>query len=184
MAYSWGYYDDTSTSQSSSPLPDAWKIAPLEVLNGDADAIAKCPKESATFIAFAISNVLVSMLGIILGCRPVLNKLSRGHLGKRGKQNTIIYNWMLPLALHASANALVGVIIHNTPGYENVKVQDAMMIYFVRPRISVLILATTTAFFMFHDDYPWMYAMLANTIAELILQVIAGKEHSDCSKGC
>ncbi|KAF2474898.1 uncharacterized protein BDR25DRAFT_340573 [Lindgomyces ingoldianus] len=173
MADSWDSYNYTVASQSSPQLPDTWKIAPLDVLNGDIDAIAKCPKTSTTFIAFAISNVIVTVVGILLGCRPIIHKLSCHVLGKRGKQNTILYNWIFPLALHVGANALVGVVIHNTPGYENVKVQDAMMIYFVRPRISVLALATMSCFFMSREDYPWMYALLANTIAEFILQVIA-----------
>lgn len=90
--------------------------------------------------------------------------------------NTVVYSWIFPFGLHAGANVLTAVIIHYTPGYENVKVQNAMMMYFVRPRISVVVLATMTAFFPTHDDYPWMYALLSNTIAELFLQIIAGKK--------
>lgn len=176
----WDYYNDTYTGGGgdgggSSPLPNSWKIAPLAVLNGDPEAIAKCPKESATFIAFAITNAVMTILGTIMGYRPFLNKLTCGCFGKKEKYNTIRYNWIPPLALHASANALNAAIIHGTPGYENVRVQDAMMIYFVRPRISVLVLATMTAFFVTRNDYPWMHALIGNTVAELILQVIAGK---------
>jgi hypothetical protein len=179
----WDYYNDTvygdsiSSGQGSSELPLAWKIAPQSVLDGSKSAEeANCPKIAGTYIAFAISNVIIAILGVILGCRPILNKLTCGFLGKRGKRNTILYNWILPFGLHVSANALVAGIIHNTPGYGNVKVVDAMMIYFVRPRISVLILATFAAFFPTRDDYPWMYALLANTISELFLQAIAGKK--------
>jgi len=167
-----------STSTSTESLPASWKIAPIDVLNGDPEAMAKCPKESATFIAFIISNAIVSVLGLLTGYRPFIHKVFCGHLGKPGRRNTIVYSWLFPLALHISANALVAVIIHNTPGYGHVKVHNAMMVYFVRPRISPLILVTATCFFKPHEEYPWMYALISNTIAELLLQIIAGEQCS------
>jgi hypothetical protein len=176
MSTPWPSFDDTSPNESTSPFPASWKIAPSAVLNGDTEAIAKCPKESATFIAFIITNAIVTIFGLIIGCRPVLNKISRDHLGKLGKKNTSLYNWIPPLLLHISTNAFTGIMIYNTPGYGNVKIINAMMIYFVRPRISVIALATMAAFFKTHNDYPWMYALLANTVAEFMLQVIAGTQ--------
>ncbi|RYO99921.1 hypothetical protein DL764_006662 [Monosporascus ibericus] len=96
-----------------------------------------------------------------------------GRLAKKGQTNTILYNWIPAVAFQILANVVCGVIIHNTPGYEHVKVEEVMMLYLIRPRISLIATSTAAAFVVLKDEYPWMYSMLANAITESILQVIA-----------
>jgi len=47
------------------------------------------------------------------------------------------------------------------------------MIYLIRPRISLILLWTLTAFIRVRSEYMWRSALIGNAIAEIILQVAA-----------
>jgi len=48
-----------------------------------------------------------------------------------------------------------------------------MIIYLLRPRISLILLLTLTAFFRVRGEYMWRSALIGNTMAEIILQFTA-----------
>lgn len=159
------------SSATESGIPPQWAIYPDA---SDPSAPTTCPTPPETFKAFIIANAVVTILGIIIGCRPVLSKLTRDRLGKKGKVDTIRYNWLPPLCLQILTNVVCGAIIHYTPGYAHVRVENVMMLYLIRPRISLIATTTAAAFIVLKDEYPWMYSMLATAVAELILQLMAG----------
>jgi hypothetical protein len=154
-------------------LPKRWIIAPANVLGGDTEAAAHCPKPSSTLIAFAITNAIVSVLGILAGYRPFVHAITGGCCGKPGARNTIKFSWIAPLVLHLFANLIIGAVIHTTPEYGQVRVIDVMMIYLVRPRISVIFLLFMTTFFRIKKEYRWLSALIGNSIAEFIIQCAA-----------
>ncbi|KAK5655611.1 hypothetical protein OQA88_5542 [Cercophora sp. LCS_1] len=135
----------------SSTFPSRWTIYPSESASE-----TTCPAPKDTFIAFIIANAVVTVLGVFLGCRPVLNKLTCGCLGRKGKTNTILYNWIPSVCLQILANVVCGAIIRSTPGYGHVSVADVMMLYLVRPRIALIATSTAAAFVVLKDEYPWM----------------------------
>ena len=81
--------------------------------------------------------------------------------------------WILPFLFTLAANATLGAIIHNTPGYQNVEFYNVMLIYLVRPRISMMALLTLTYFWRIKGEYAWLAAFLGSSVAESFLQIIA-----------
>src|SRR5947207_15994951 len=88
-------------------LPERWIVTPANVLAGDSEAASHCPKPAATLVAFAITNAVVSVLGIIAGYRPFIYTVTFHFFGKRGKKNTILYCWIPPLVFHILANSII-----------------------------------------------------------------------------
>jgi hypothetical protein len=174
------------TYTAGSPLPSAvngflsgehwptrWIISPAAVMAGGDPQEYGCPSLASTLIAFAITNVLVSAFGAIAGYRPVQHFVTCHRLGKPKSKNTIRYAWIFPLCAQFLANAIIGAVIHNTPGYEHIKVGDVVMIYLVRPRISLIFLLTLCTFFIIREEYMWRSALIGNAIAEILLQISA-----------
>jgi hypothetical protein len=164
---------DPYLSSSEPEFPSRWTIYPDTSNATVLASLPGCPTPQETFTGFIIANAVVTVVGVIIGCRPVLNKLTCNLLAKKGKKNTIRYNWIPTVVLQILANVVCGAIIHYTPGYEHVRVEDVMMLYLIRPRIALIATSTAAAFLILKDEYPWMYSLLANGITELILQIMA-----------
>jgi len=169
------FYSAPASKPTNSPdkVPTRWIISPADVLNGADPADYNCPRSSSIFIAFAITNILVSLLSVVAGYRPVQYIMTCHLVGKPNKKNTIQYAWILPLITQFLGNAILGAIIHNTPGYNNVSVGDVVMIYLIRPRIALIFLWTITALIRVHGEYAWLSALIGNAVAEIILQIAA-----------
>jgi hypothetical protein len=163
-----------STPVYDPNFPAEWIIWPDPSEPGF-DPSYQCPGRSNIFLTFLIANAAVTVAGIIISCRPVAHFLTCHRLAKKKKKNTIKFNWIIPLAMQILANVVSGAIVHNTPGWHHINTSDVMLLYLLRPRIMLIPLATVTAFIVFKDEYPWMYTLLANAIAESVLQLMAGK---------
>ncbi|KAK4212613.1 hypothetical protein QBC37DRAFT_287682, partial [Rhypophila decipiens] len=151
-------------------FPSRWTIYPTI---SDPSIYPECPATRDTFIGFIIANAIVTVIGVIIGCRPILNRLTCNKLAKKGRTKTILYNWIPSIVMQILANVACGAVIHATPGYEHIRVEDVVMLYLIRPRISLIAMSTAAAFVVLKDEYPWMYSMLSSAVTEVVLQLMA-----------
>lgn len=152
-------------------FPERWQITSVDVLAGDPEAIERCPSPGSILISFVITNAIVMAVSLVVGYRPFIHAIIPC-LGQK-KPNRIKFAWVLPLVTHLLANAIIGALIHHTPGYSHVGVVDVMMLYLIRPRIAVIVLFWATALFRVNNEYPWLASLIGNAVTELLLQIAA-----------
>jgi len=169
-----GYNNGTyGTAANLPPIPLEWIIAPLNVTEG------QCPDAQQTQLAFGLTNLAVALLTLVFGCRPVVHRLSRGVLGKKGGRG-VLWTWAVGLALQLLANVAASLLVVRSPGYEHLALANVFVLYAARPRISPL----WTAFLRLAVDVKpktgwepeFVYAdgYISTAIAELFLQLVAG----------
>jgi hypothetical protein len=101
-------------------------------LRSDNPARSGC--ESAILGIYAAENLCTSLLGLVIGHRPTVHKLTRGLFGKPGS-NSARYTWIIGVCLHFAANALIANIIKRTPGYgSDFKIWQLTLFLTTRPR--------------------------------------------------
>lgn len=129
-------YDPGNVTYSKNlpPIPIEWIIAPLNA------TATQCPTSAATLRTFGVTNAVVVVLAIITGCRPLVQKLTRGLLGSRGG-SSVKYMWMLSLAPQLLANLSLSLLITKTPGYGHLSLLNVFALYSARPRVSLIMLA-------------------------------------------
>src|SRR5437868_11868910 len=96
---------------ASTPLlPWKWTVAP------ESDTSAMCPSPKSILGTFVAINVVVSVFGLYVGHRRVVNQISCTLFGRQGSE-AWRYTWTLSLAIQLAANALVAAVIKHTAGY-------------------------------------------------------------------
>ena len=94
-----------------------------------------CPAPEAILLNFLFVNLVVAVLGIILGHSNVMNFISCGMLGQRNSKLWTVM-WIPVAGLQILANILVAVSIKRVPGYDaGFTVMQLAVFYTVRPRI-------------------------------------------------
>ncbi|KAK0740087.1 hypothetical protein B0T18DRAFT_448814 [Schizothecium vesticola] len=124
-----GPYQRNSTSVILPPIPIEWIIAPYNVTAG------QCPTRAANLGLFAITNLIVFALIIILGCRPLVRFLTGGLLGQPNRWSKY-WTWLFSFGLQVGSNAIVSYLIVSTPGYEHLSMLNVFALYSSRPRIN------------------------------------------------
>lgn len=179
-----GTYDPNDPSNKTAyadlpPVPVEWIIVPLN------RTAAQCPSREATIRTFAFTNAVVALFAIVFGCRPLLHKLTRGVLGKRGG-NSIKYMWIVSLAVQLLANLSVSLLIRRTPGYEPLSLLNIFALYSARLRVSLISLALLRIFvgvnlrrltksMKYIEEFEFVYAdsYISSVLTELCMEMFA-----------
>ena len=163
--------DEMSSTGHPALLPWKWHISPLDASS------TTCPSVSAILGTFAAVNVINALLGVVFGHRLVVNKLSCGLLGKR-ESKSWAYTWAVTVALQLGANAVIAVIIKNTPGYNSTfRIGELVLFFAARPRLSwiplsLLWLLPRDRKHSRGKDLPWASAACAQLLAEFCLLIL------------
>jgi phosphatidylglycerophosphatase A len=168
-----------NSSTDLPPIPLEWIIAPLNA------TVAQCPSHAATLRTFGVTNVVVAVLAIVMGCRPILHKLTRGIPGTRGG-NTVKWMWIVSLSLQLLANVFVSLLIKHTPGYGHLSILNIFALYSARPRASLIVLGLLRILMGVNlgklrksekhpDEIEFIYAdsYMITALAELCMQIFA-----------
>jgi phosphatidylglycerophosphatase A len=168
-----------NSSTDLPPIPIEWIIAPLNT------TVAQCPSPAATLRTFGVTNAVVAVLAIVMGCRPIVHKLTRGILGTRGG-NTVKWMWIVSLSLQLLANVFVSLLIKHTPGYGHLSMLNIFALYSARPRVSLPVLALLRVLMGVNlrklrksekhpDEIEFIYAdsYITTALAELCMQIFA-----------
>ena len=135
------------------PFPTEWIITPDDPLQR-----AECPQPRETIFAFLITNAVVTVVGLLVGFRPLVRRMTCHKLAKPGEKNVYLCNWIPVVGMNLAANALCGYIIKRTPGYGHTKVRNVRLLYLQRPRIAVLVTTAAAWLVSFQDEHPWIYS--------------------------
>ena len=130
LGFNNGSYHRSDTAELP-PIPLEWVIAPLNVSAG------QCPTAEQTKLAFGITNLVVGVLTLVFGCRPILHYLSRGWLGKKGGKG-VAWTWIISFALQLLSNLFASLMVVHTPGFEHLSMLNTFALYAARPRINVV----------------------------------------------
>lgn len=102
---------------------------------------SQCPSSSNILATFAIVNIAVALSSLILGNQRVLHKMTFGFLGKEypnpssGRRLMQMWQYILPLGLQLSANAIITALIQSTAGYKDGFTFGELLIFLAaRPR--------------------------------------------------
>jgi hypothetical protein len=126
--YNSSYYFDTSPLNFGQDIAFRWTITP------SGPSATKCPSPSQILGTFAIVNIIVAVISVILGHELVVQKLSCGLLG-RSKEVT--WQWIIPVGLNLGSSAVIAVLIKSRPGYgAGFEVGDLVLFYTARPRVA------------------------------------------------
>ncbi|KAM7191937.1 hypothetical protein V8F20_009061 [Naviculisporaceae sp. PSN 640] len=124
------------------PIPIEWIVAPrvtnLSSTSNDsstAEFSVTCPSRGDNLRLFGITNLIVSALILIIGCRPLIRILTGGLLGAPTKWSKY-WTWIISMGLTIGSNALVSKLIVDTPGYEHLSMLNVFALYSSRPRIN------------------------------------------------
>jgi hypothetical protein len=163
-------------SEPASYLPTKWTIKPTD------PTVTKCPPFSAILGTFAAVNVIVAAIGILVGHRIVIKRLSCGLFGKRDSYSTWIYMWVVSAGLQVGSNAIVSTLMLSVPGYTNTfTVTELTLVFLARPRLGwlgLLVLGMTGREIRNPDysrdfELPWANSAMTQVLCETVLQCIA-----------
>lgn len=175
--YKTTYY--ASTPERLLPIPKEWIIAPLDT------RAAQCPPLSETLLTFGITNLVVALLAVFFGCRPLVHKLTRGLLGRTGG-TSIRWVWIITLAAQLLGNLLIAHLISTTPGYGHLPLFNVFALFSARPRVGlvasaflrILVKARLQRFGLREkgpageqSEYVYVDAYTTNALAELSMQI-------------
>jgi hypothetical protein len=126
--------------------PQLWFVYPI---NGDTSG---CSPASSILRTFGLVNLAVAILSLFLGHRAVTNRLTCGKFGGKHKiqwgkdkfgiavPKSILYMWLLPIALQLGANAICATMMNSTTNYtQGFSIIQVTILYLVRPRITWLL---------------------------------------------
>lgn len=167
---------------------------------------SKCPSANSILTTFGVVNLAVTTFSLLLGNRVITHWYTCGYCGQEKKNNfgrkhlgipvpsSILYMWLVPIALQFSANAINAALMKSTPNFkEGFSIGQIMVLYLVRPRVTWLLgiiivkcspaavvngdgdgetsaLSDTPSGFNLREDWrPWAYQQM---FAEWVLQVI------------
>jgi hypothetical protein len=123
-----------TTANNTVFLPWEWTIVSTD------PETHTCPSVSGILTTFAVVNVAASFLSIIFGHRRLVNKLTKGKLGKPFSKNWK-WTWIITVGLNLLANAIIGAIIKHSAGYAaDFKLWQLMLFLLARPRLSWIVL--------------------------------------------
>lgn len=157
-------------------IPFDWVIT----ANTTSDTSQICPRSSLVLGTFAAINVIAATLNLILGSDRVVSKLSCGLLGKPDSGGWR-YMWVVSLGLQLESNALIAMVVKNTPGFLNTfDVGDLVLFLTTRPRLNWAFLVI--GHFLCESPFStvkadgkrtnWWSAATSAAVAEIILQLI------------
>jgi hypothetical protein len=167
-----------NATTSNKVIAPEWYVAPDNITT-DCNRYT-CPSYSGTLGTFAVTNIVVGILGLLAAARPVVSKLSGGRLGKSkpfvkirvGKSGPVMIPWgtLFPLALQLLANTFAALTMKLTLGYGHISLGHAFLLYFLRPRSSWL-LASLLSTVKHRGKFVWRNACISSAIAESFLQI-------------
>ncbi|KAH7070491.1 hypothetical protein BKA63DRAFT_579088 [Paraphoma chrysanthemicola] len=128
----------------------------------------KCPSRFEKLGIFALLNI-VTLVGTVLLCRrTIIEKLTRGYLGKPGSKLWIV-SGLASAGLSVGANFINAILVQKADGYHDVPVVQLALLWCSRPRIAWI----AGALILFECEQSMYFAVGASSVlSELILQAI------------
>jgi hypothetical protein len=99
-------------------------------------AMPKCPSQTSKLTSFMLINLAVCAFSLVFGRRTVVNKLSRGRLGKPEGSGTWILTSLFFLALSIVANFANAAIVRAAPGFGGASAAGLALLWCSRPRLA------------------------------------------------
>lgn len=149
-------------------VPWSWEVT----TSHQNESLGFCPSSVSILVNFAIINVLVSLISLLLGNAKILNKITCGFIAGEDDKTTWFYMFIFPLGINLGSNALIAHTYKHTDGFESFSTWDLTLFYTTRPRLTWLVLV----FFMNLDaisskgSSKYIKAAKAAVAAEVILQ--------------
>lgn len=165
------YYTDGSDTVLP-PIPVEWIISPYGQIEPD------CPSANATLGTFAAAALLPVLILTVFGCRPIVSKLTKGLLGKKGG-NGIYFTWMLGVSINLIGNYISTVVVTGTRGYEHLSRGTVFALYTSRPSLTMTTMALLRILVLRRckdggdGEYVYTESYISSAIGELLLQIIA-----------
>ncbi|KAI9776987.1 MAG: hypothetical protein M1839_009131 [Geoglossum umbratile] len=134
FVYGGVYYDPSGNTSNPllPPIPKEWVLAPL-----NSTFNRNCSPVKATLLSFGITNAIIAAIVLVIGCRPIVNKLTLGVFGG-GRSKAPYWSWVFTVALQIVANLLIAITITHTDGYRHLSMLNVLALYSARPRISII----------------------------------------------
>lgn len=164
------YLPVTVSSQSPADfIPWTWQVGHFTTDNG------VCPSTASILATFAVINILVSILSLIVGNQKLIESVTCGYIDGDDDKVTWFYMFIFPLGINLGSNALIAYLYKSTPGFgENFTIADLTLFYTTRPRLSWLVLVI----FMNIDalrkkEKRYIRSAKAAVAAEALLQILS-----------
>lgn len=105
--------------QRSKLLPWSWELtSELQPTNTS----PQCPTNSSKLLVFAVVNIVMLLLMLIISRRTVMKWLSCGLFVQESRR--WYYSGLIGVGLHLASNAINAAAIRRTPGFEQTSIKD------------------------------------------------------------
>lgn len=173
----WPDYAALANASYRSLFPWDWRVeynATAAVDYADSTSFTACPSLAAKLLAFAIVNVVVFIVSLVLGRRDVVYHLTCHCCGKRGSRMWVL-TALIAVALNLGANAVNAAITKSTPGFSQAPIGGLILLWASRPRmawaVALLVKVQKNQSIYFTQAFS---ALLAETILQLVGAVYIG----------
>jgi hypothetical protein len=140
FATHWVDYDALTSAAYRNLLPWDWHLVvnSSQIEKGvhtSSASVPHCPSLGAKLLSFALINVIVFTLSLVLGRRDVINVITCRCCGKRGTRS---WPWtaLLSVCLHLMANLINALITRGVPGFHDASIGGLFLLWSSRPRLA------------------------------------------------
>ena len=149
-------------TETSQYIPFDWAITPIDAQT------AHCPSVHHTVLVYLLVILLTTVLGLVVGSRTLLNKITRGHFGKK-ESKSWMGMWVVQWGFHFGADLGVARLVTTAHGYQRERMPGLLelaLFYTSRPRMAWMALGSLGTF------TEWNSAAKQTMITEIIMQLM------------
>ena len=125
----------STQSPPSDYVPWQWEVTTYQD-----EPLDFCPSSVSILVNFAIINVLVSLISLLVGNSKFIEKITCGLIDDDDKHISWYYMFIFPLGINLGSNALIAHTYKHTAGFETFSTWELTLFYTTRPRLTWLVL--------------------------------------------
>jgi hypothetical protein len=119
-------------------FPWRWQVRNETGTNGTTPQ-SDCASASAELGSFAVINLIVLLVSVLLSRRTFVERMTFGRCGKAGSSMWILTG-VLSFMLSVAANFINALLVHHSPGYGHVPVGSLVLFWSTRPRMAWIVI--------------------------------------------
>ncbi|KAJ9607203.1 hypothetical protein H2200_008275 [Cladophialophora chaetospira] len=135
----WTDLDSLSDVAYLGLFPWKWQVRNETRPTNSTTPQSDCASPSAELGSFAVINVIVLLVSILLSRRTFVERITFGRCGKVGSSMWILTG-VLSFILSVAANFVNALLLHHTPGYGHVPVGSLVLLWSTRPRMAWIVI--------------------------------------------